>query len=218
MHESVTRRLRRTRGDEAGFTLMELVLTVAIIGIITVALSGVVIVFLRNTAETQARLTESHDVQFAAAYWQRDIGSLGLRGTTPNPTSGIYPLTEWSSSAPCGNVPAGYTPTITFVWGDYTSKESDVAADPVKVTYAYRVMSGSAHQLIRVRCLSAPSVVTIADNLTGPPTVFCDGSETTCGPSDPTPRIVSMKLTIHDNSENHLGNYEATLTGERRQS
>ena len=66
--------LRRRLGTDDGLTLVELVVTIGIVGMIVVPLSGVVLAYLRNTVETQQRLTESHDVQFAAAYWQRDTG------------------------------------------------------------------------------------------------------------------------------------------------
>ena len=73
-------RLRALHRREDGFTLPELIITVTIIGIIAAGLAGVVISFLKTTTDTQSRLTESHDVQFAAAYWQRDVASIGVRG------------------------------------------------------------------------------------------------------------------------------------------
>ena len=66
---------------------MELVVTVVILGIIVVPLTGVVLAYLRNTVDTEARLTESHDVQFAAAYWQRDVASIGVRSSTYDPAN-----------------------------------------------------------------------------------------------------------------------------------
>ncbi len=69
----------RTPRREDGFTLPELIITVTIIGIIAAGLTGVVISYLKTTTDTQSRLTESHDVQFAAAYWQRDVASIGVR-------------------------------------------------------------------------------------------------------------------------------------------
>ncbi|TWG96441.1 prepilin-type N-terminal cleavage/methylation domain-containing protein [Nocardioides sp. J9] len=215
MNEPTEARARSSRGD-AGFTLMELVVTVAIIGIITTALSGVVIAFFKNTAETQARLTESHDVQLAAAYWQRDVASIGTRVTEPEADTGLYPIADWADAVPCGNVPLGYTPVVTLRWGEYQSPDPAVPANVVRVTYAGKSLGDDRFELVRARCGSSPSVVRVANNLKALPEVLCDGGA--CAPGDPAPRIITMKLTAFDTSERHSGHYTATLTGERRQS
>ena len=57
----------RARGSDDGVTLIELVVCVAIVGVIVVSLTGVVMAYLQTSVSTAARMTESHDVQFAAA-------------------------------------------------------------------------------------------------------------------------------------------------------
>ena len=94
--------LRRRLSPDDGFTLVELVVTVGILGIIVVPLTGVVLAYLRNTVDTEARLTESHDVQFAAAYWQRDVASIGVRSNTYDTASHSFPLAQSvGACAPC---------------------------------------------------------------------------------------------------------------------
>jgi len=73
--------VRRGRADD-GFTLVELVLAILIIGVITVPLSNAVIAYLHNADATTARLLESHDAQIASAYWAQDVASIGIRNTT----------------------------------------------------------------------------------------------------------------------------------------
>ena len=73
---------RRRRVDD-GFTLIEMVLSVAILGIISAALCGVVLQYLQITSDTSARLNESTDQQFISTYWQNDVSSLGRRSFTP---------------------------------------------------------------------------------------------------------------------------------------
>ena len=52
---------------DAGFTLVELLITIVILGIITVPLSGVLIGFFRNADATSDRMALSHDAQISAA-------------------------------------------------------------------------------------------------------------------------------------------------------
>lgn len=206
------------RKDDGGVTLIELVMTVSIIGVVTVALAGVMLAYFRNTADTQARLTESHDVQFAAAYWQRDVSSIGLRSKDPDPSTGEYTLQQSvfvGSSEACGNVPAGTTPVGTLAWSDFSSvpNHSTEEGTKVRVTYAWRGPTGGPYELLRVRCGTEPSVVQIADSLATEPEMDCTPG---CAGQ---PRIVTLSLEVRDPSGEHNDTtYPVTLTGERRQT
>lgn len=210
--------LRLRLGAEDGFTLVELVMTVAIVGMIVVPLTGVVLSYLRNTVDTQARLTESHDVQFAAAYWQRDVASIGVR--TYDSTTKSFPLVKSVGVPSCGGLPAGATVVVTLAWSEYTSSNPTDVPPTVKVTYVTRPV-GAAFEMLRVRCGSQPSTVELANSLAAVPVVTCyqaDATTTPCGGEGANvPALVKLPLSVHDATSN-LSTYAATLTGERRQT
>lgn len=211
-------RLRDRLAAEDGFTLPELVITVAILGLIVVPLTGVVLGFLRNTADTQARMSESHDVQFAAAYWQRDVASIGVRSNTYNddPAVHSFPLEQSVGLGACA-LPAGASAVVTLAWSEF----SGATPATIKVTYATRAR-GAAYELLRVRCGGSDSTVSLASNLTAVPTVTCEGSgggTIPCtGGGSSVPAVIKLGLSVHDASGRSLSSYDATLTGERRQS
>ena len=68
----------RQRGD-AGFTLVELVVAIVLLGIIAVPLGSALLSFFRNTNATSDRLAESHDAQISSAYFGQDVQSIGVR-------------------------------------------------------------------------------------------------------------------------------------------
>jgi prepilin-type N-terminal cleavage/methylation domain-containing protein len=71
-------------GGEQAFTLIELIIAIAITGVIVSAIAGALIVSLETTNVTQQRLAESHDVQITSAYLANDVQS----AATVTPSSG----------------------------------------------------------------------------------------------------------------------------------
>lgn len=209
--------------EEAGFTLIEMVVTVAIVGIVVVALTGVVLSYLRTTVDTQARLSESHDVQFVSAYWQRDVASIGVRSSTYDTASHTFPLTQSIDLAACpltGDA-TGAAPVVTLAWTEHDSLTSTDPGATVKVTYAYRAETEGG-RLYRARCGSRPATVEVADRLAGAPVLGCAdaaGAGVSCtGAGEDVPVVVTLALTIHDDTGIDLPTYAATLLGERRQT
>ena len=215
--------LRSVRGDD-GFTLVELLVAIVIMGVISVPLTNVVISYLHNSDATMARLLESHDVQISSAYWAQDVASIGTRSTTS-----LYPLTQSvetdvaysASKYPCG--PAGTTPIVTLAWDDFTGPGTSTL---VRVAYVRKAAPGQTAltELHRLRCDgTAPgfSDVTLAHDLNPSPpltpaTVVCS---TTCmGTHDmPVPTTITLNLSLKDPKDPGEA-YSIPLIGQRRQS
>lgn len=201
--------------DDSGFTLVELLLVIVILGVITVPLADVILGALRQTDQSAGRLAESHDAQIAAAYWARDVASLGTRSTVDplNPTlrTSIETNVAYNGgSYPCGT--AG-TPNavVRFAWDDA------VAGTPptttlVVVSYLVKP-AGVRSTLHRLRCNGTTTPVSdtvLAHDIVAAPTLQC-----TPGCSG-APKVVSMRLSIQD-PKSREPNYVITLDGNRRQ-
>ncbi|WP_278256421.1 hypothetical protein [Nocardioides convexus] len=106
------------------------------------ALVGVVMGYLRNTVDTQSRLTESQDVQFVATYWQRDVASIGVRSY--DAVTKTFPLQQSVNVAPACALPAG-APVVTLAWSEYASADSTATPTRMTVTYLAR-SAGSAYE------------------------------------------------------------------------
>lgn len=181
---------------EAGFTLVELIVAIIIVGIIVVPLSGAIILGYTRMAQTGQRSLEAGDSQLVAAYFVNDVqGSdqVLVSGFTCGAT-----LADGSTAAPVVEFALKSDPTAA---SDYQSSYSTVTQD-------------GALQLYRVVCKSG--VVTdalISKSLASVPTVTCAGA--TC--SSATPATVSMVVTEKGNFANATTD-QFTVTGTRRQS
>lgn len=208
---------RRTREDD-GFTLIELVLSVAILGVISAALCGVVLQYLKTTSDTSARLNESTDQQFISTYWQNDVSSLGRQ--TLNSSSALTPeqsvFVNSAGPASCGTSVG--TVVVAFAWNEFNVNATNPAnawdTTPHEVAYV-TVPAGSRLLLKRVRCRNgaASQPQTVAHNLATSPTIDCD---TTCGAATP-PNRVSMTFTVKDAKNANSQGYTTTVSADRRQ-
>jgi prepilin-type N-terminal cleavage/methylation domain-containing protein len=79
-----------------GFTLVELLIVVSILGIIMGAIAASFIVSLRVTSETQDRLSESHDADLTSAYFASDFQSAESLDATCGPSSGSIMRFSWT--------------------------------------------------------------------------------------------------------------------------
>ncbi len=195
------------RRDDRGFTLIEVLLAVVITGIITVPLANVVVSYFRNTDETTARLSESHDVQIASTYWGEDVAGVGVRNTSYDLVQSV----AVGGSAPgswgyeCGSGDA----VVRLAWNEYPASGAPTL---VQVAYLIQRVDSQPTELRRVRCDGSATPVSdtvIVHNLdpTQSPAVAC--TTTAC---------TDLTLHIKDPKDRSSTGYQVTLTGQGRQS
>ena len=201
--------MRLRRGAD-GFTLVELLVAIVILGIITVPLSSVLIGFFRSADATTARLIESHDVQIATAYWAQDVASIGKRST-----AGVLDQSVWQgASGLCPSSTATGMVIASLAWDEFS--ELGVKSI-VQVAYVGQPEIKPT-ELHRLTCKDSALVsdLTIAHDLNPlkPPVLGCSAS---CTASPAVPKSLTLTLNIKD-PKNLDAAYVVILTGQRRQS
>jgi prepilin-type N-terminal cleavage/methylation domain-containing protein len=145
----------RDRRAEGGFTMVELVMAVAILGILSTTIGVVGIVMFRTMGETQDRLEETRGPRFASVYWIPDVAS----AETVNP-SGVV----------CGS---GGTTLVTLRWDDFQTGDT-------RVTYATTTTATGKTQLVRRLCASGSTTPT-RTTVVAPSVAATGGAVITCG-------------------------------------
>jgi prepilin-type N-terminal cleavage/methylation domain-containing protein len=215
------RRHRATASDQ-GFTLIELLVVVLILGLIIGPLSDVVVGFLRNNDETMGRLSESHDVQIASAYWAQDVASVGTRQTTA--PYGLNQSIEVGAATATPTWPyqcgTGGTVIVRFAWDDFSTSGVNTF---IEVTY--QTASGKPNELHRIRCNGSATPVSdtvMAHDLdpSQAPALGCPNLPTvpaTCSAAT-VPTTVTLTLYVKDPKDRNSSPYTVKLTGQRRQA
>ena len=206
------------RRREDGFTLIELIVTIVILSVIIVPLANFVIEYFLNEAQTNYRLSDSHDVQIVNAYFSQDVSNSGVRTSSANSTP---QQSIWTSSNPppgfyCGQ--GAGTLVALFQWD--TGVNVGAAAQPQNAA-AYVTTGSSPFTLVRVSCPASGTTTqaVVAHNITSS-TVNCFAA---IPPSTPvsgcgsTTRYVQLTLNVQSGSTDKAG-VSVTLVGQRRQT
>jgi Tfp pilus assembly protein PilE len=171
---------RLSRRDDAGATLIEVLVAVVVLGVIAVPLGNAVIAVLHNTDRTSGRLTESHDAQLTAAYWGQDVASVGTRDRTDPYNPVLKPSIERDVAATAGTYPCGTASSPTAIVR-FASDDASAAGTTVVVVAYGAVRFGTRYTLHRLRCAGSTtpsSDLILAHDLLAAPTVACDGNAT----------------------------------------
>jgi prepilin-type N-terminal cleavage/methylation domain-containing protein len=205
--------------DERGFTLIEVLITIALMGVVSLALSDLVINALRQMSATSDRLDLSQDEQLGAVYFARDIAAFGLRdygaaiggGSLPFKPSLQLEAADDAGDTTCGPVPVSALRLLSDDW-DIT------VAPPVRrtavVAYYLKPVDGVL-ELHRARCVgsSTPSSDVLLSGNVKPGSVSVSCS-TPCT-ADVAPLSVTLRYLATKPSS---GDHEIVLSGLRRQS
>jgi len=136
-------------GRQQGVSLVELLITMAIMGVVASALGGAVIVWLRNDAPTNARLRDSHDAQLLILHLPLDIVSAG------DPDDGDVVWRD-DASDPANTACSGVRNLLWMTWGE--KEHPGDTPTTYEVAYAVSQDGPTAEwQLVRSECVTPPS-------------------------------------------------------------
>ncbi len=184
--------------SEDGFTLVELIISIVILGIIVGAMSAAIIAGLKTTDGTTNRLAESHDAQVVSEFFVTDMQSA---------VTVTYQAMDTVSTVPVGCSPAS-SPLLVFSW-------TDPSAGAEMVSY-YSATLGGETQLVRQQCVGGSSSTVVVAHLLGSSTPQVTCAPTSCtsaGIVSPAPRKVSLTLSAAGSDGT---TYSYTLQGSRR--
>jgi prepilin-type N-terminal cleavage/methylation domain-containing protein len=107
---------KRVRASDAGFTLVELVIAVAILGLVMSAAVAAMLTALKSNKETSQRLGRATDLQYAATWFAEDVASANTVTTNATAVCGtsataLLNLTSIDIDTTISGVPASPPPT-----------------------------------------------------------------------------------------------------------
>jgi prepilin-type N-terminal cleavage/methylation domain-containing protein len=192
---------------EHGFTLIEVVVSVAIMGMIMSAVSAALVTSMRSAATTMQRSRETNDAQVVAGFFTRDAQSAGgadpMTGA-PDPSLGVSTTDDAGCSVP----------------GTLVARISSRDPSGALSVSSYSFVA-ARRQIVRTVCDDAgkTSVAVLANHVvatTSPksPIAWCDDDETV--PCDASSRTVSIRLTEINDPPNAAVPYSYTLTASLR--
>lgn len=139
MRVAATRRaipvLWRRPSEAPGFTLVETLLVVTMVGFISAVLALSVVTVIRSEGSVSSRITETRDLQNVTNFLPRDVASARVISTSSSP------------ALACGS---DGTPVLHFEWDEEWRGELYSS----RVTYR-EVQDGAATSLVRFECENA---------------------------------------------------------------
>ncbi|MGQ0843284.1 MAG: PulJ/GspJ family protein [Sporichthyaceae bacterium] len=143
---------------DAGFTLVELVVSMALLGVVMAAICGAMVTSLRTTAESEDRLGDSGDVQFASTWFGDDVAGANdvIAGGTARCGSDSAVVVQFlnrDQAAPTARPTVAPSPAAT----------PTPAPVALQITYALRPITtpdGTFRELHRLACTATGTLRT----------------------------------------------------------
>jgi prepilin-type N-terminal cleavage/methylation domain-containing protein len=152
MRRSSTRLRKRAIGrDEAGFTLVELLVVLVIMPVIIGAIADVVVTSLKSQNGVSGRLSDSASAEVTSAFYERDVQSAAFVTTfagasQPQPCGTGSPATSgmtfelglnWGGTTPLGGANVAYwnSPSTGDLWRVYCPTGSSTPSSTEKVAF-----------------------------------------------------------------------------------
>ena len=185
----------RAAGDhtEAGFTLVEVLISVTLLAMIMGALTAAFITSIKLASDTTQHTKESNDAQLIAAFLVRDAQAAGATNAITGVPDASYGI-SLTDVAGC-TVPSGDTTVVRFEWLDRQSAAPTQSYKDIAVYYYVPASVGKSGQLVRQTCggpPNFPSEMPLAKNIPTPPSATCDPTPDCSGSP------VSVSLTVSE--------------------
>lgn len=132
---------------DSGFTLIESLVVVVLMGLVATALSLAAIVVIRTTPNTEARINDARSLRSLTTWLSNDIISTPPLNAESTPTQPGF--NKDGSAEACGGSPASSTNMLQLVW-----VQSATSTRYYVATYRF-VPNGDESYVVRITCNGA---------------------------------------------------------------